>query len=164
MQQRYPASESSASQQVLDPRNKYYKKLAYAFDDSDAHLLYRKCSEEEEATRFDDLVNLFYSTGDFFSRLWSQKVYIRALDSRYLLGESFHIGLNDCEAHATHKLEENDNSKDGLPIQMVVEPGILAYGNEQGESYDVFKVWGKAVVWLSSGGGASHGLEPDELA
>ena len=85
--------------------------------------------------------------------------------------------MDDCEPHAAHKLEENDNSKDGMPIQMVVEPGILAYGNEQGESYEVSKVWGKAVVWLSSSGNGSkapchtsvlgaaqHGPQPAGLA
>lgn len=178
MQQPYPVSEFPTSQQVLDPRYKYYKKLSYAFDDSDANLLYRECSEEEEAARFDDLVDLFCSADDFFSKLWSQKVYIKTLDARVLLKEPFSIDSDDCEAHAAHKLEEDDKSKDGMLIQMVVEPGILAYGNEQGESYEVSKVWSKAVVWLSSGGSsskapyhtttsggvASFGLEPDELA
>lgn len=123
-------------------------------------------------------MDLFCSAGDLFSRLWSQKAYIRTIGSRFLLKEPFRIGLDYCEAHAAHKLEEDDESKDGMPIQMVVEPGIFAFGNEQGESYEVYKVWGKAVVWLSSGGDeskapyhrtvsgglASHGEEPDELA
>lgn len=100
------------------------------------------------------------------------------MDSGFLLKEPFHIGSDECEAHAAHKLEEDDKSKDGMLIQMVVEPAILAYGNEQGESYEVSKVWGKAVVWLSSGGDSSEALyhttvsggttnceeEPDELA
>lgn len=177
MQQRGSTADPTESQQALKPRNKYCRKLARSFERSRARLLYHECSEEEKAARYNELVDLFCWANDFFSRLWSQKVYIKALDGKTLLKEPFSIDLDECEAHAAHKLEEDDDSKNELPIQMVVEPGILAYGNELGESYEVFKVWGKAVVWLSSGGNgskvplhttvsggpANHGLDTDEL-
>lgn len=155
LQQRHSALEFPASQQALEQRNEYYTELAYAFERLDARLLYRECDEEEETARLNHLVDLFCSAGDLFSRLWSQKVYIGTLDSPVLLRKPFDIGQDYYEAHATHKLEVSDKSKDGMPIQIVVEPGILAYGNELGESYEEFKMWGKAVVWLSSGGDGS---------
>lgn len=156
MQEPGSTIESWASQQALNRRFEYYEKLADAFECSDARLLYLKCSDEDKAARFKHLMDLFCLAGEFFSRLWSQKVYISTPGSSTLLKKPFDIGMEYCEPHAAHKLEENDNSKDGMPIQMIVEPGIFAYGNQQDESYDVAKVWGKAVVWLSSGGDGSN--------
>ena len=70
----------------------------------------------------------------------------------FYLNDVFRHDSEKCKAHTSHKseLEEEEARLDGLPIQMVVEPAIVAYGNERGESYGHRKVWAKAVVCVSS--------------
>ena len=88
--------------------------------------------------------------GEFTCRLWAQKVFISVLGAKELLKQPFRANSEEYEAHATHKLELGDTTMDGKSIQLVVEPAIVAWGNERGESYHLRKVWSKAVVWLSS--------------
>lgn len=96
------------------------------------------------------LLEIFRSTGELFSRLWSQRTYICVLGSGHFSNVPFEAGSDVMEAHATHKLETGDTSMDGQRIQMAVEPAVIAWGNERGESYNVSKVWAKAVVSVSS--------------
>ena len=37
---------------------------------------------------------------------------------------------------------------DGRRVQAVIQPAIVAYGNEDGTNYDRHKIWAKAVVWV----------------
>lgn len=54
------------------------------------------------------------------------------------------------EIHPTQSVDEGDTSKDGSLVQLVVQPAVLAFGNEEGKKYDKFKIWAKAVVWVGS--------------
>lgn len=95
------------------------------------------------------LLEIFRSTGELFSRLWSQRAYICVVGLEEFSNHPFKLGSDVLEAHAMHKLERGDTSMDGRQIQAVVEPAIFAWGNERGESYDAYKVWAKAVVCVS---------------
>jgi hypothetical protein len=49
--------------------------------------------------------------------------------------------------HRLHHLDDDDeNSLDGNKVLAVIQPVILAYGNEDAENYNKWKVWSKAVV------------------
>ena len=142
--------ESSAKLEAQNRKEKYYRKLITTFECSGARILFKQCDERATLERRMRLGDIFRSTGDLISSLWSQKVYIDVVGLDKLLKERFQIDSNLFEAHPVHKLEEGDTGKDGMPIQMVVEPAIIAWGNEKGECYDHSKVWAKAVVWMSS--------------
>ena len=120
-----------------------------------AKILFRPCSQDEVTIRKEQLLDVFRFTGETIRKLWYQKVYITTLGPEDLLHERYDINNAKMEPHATHRLEAGDTSMDGMPIQLVVEPGIIAWGNERGESYNRGKIWLKAVVWLSSGAHAS---------
>lgn len=130
----------------------YYRHLVTIFEQSPAQLLYRECDEAGRTERRKHLTEVFSSTGHFFSKLWAQKNNIRTMGLRELAKEGFDSRHESYEAHAAHRLDEGDQTMDGMPIQMVVEPAIIADGNERGEAYGSLKVWAKAVVWISSGG------------
>ncbi|MCJ1432674.1 hypothetical protein MMC27_002031 [Xylographa pallens] len=132
-------------------KENYYRKLVTDFESSNAQILYRECEDRVIVRRRIQLVELFRSIGELTSKLWLQKVAIRVVGSDQLLKVRFENGDDLLDAHAIHKLEDGDTCMDGMPIQVVVEPAIVAGGNERGESYEEFKVWGKAVVWMSSG-------------
>ena len=124
--------------------------LITKFESSQAQFLYRPSDEAGLLERRTQLLNVFRSIGELTSRLWTQKVYVSTLGLNDLSKGPFHVDSTLVEAHKSHKLEEKDSSLDGVPIEMVVEPAIVAWGNERGESYDTYKVWAKAVVWMPS--------------
>ena len=146
-----PPSTLPKMREAPQRRENYYRKLVTDFESSNARVLYRDCEEQESAKRQAQLLELFRSIGELTSKLWSQKVVISVVGSKDLLKTPFENGNKVLDAHAIHRLEEGDKRMDGMPIQVVVEPAILAFGNERGESYEEYKVWGKAVVWMSSG-------------
>ena len=139
-------------------KENYYRELITEFEGSRARALYRECSQDEVLERRTQLSEIFRECGDLFSALWAQKVEIGSFGGRELLKKPFEVYSREIEAHASHKLEEGDRELDGKPIQLVVEPAIVAWGNEYGEGYDQYKVWTKAVVWVSSpGSGRARG-------
>ena len=145
-QEQDSAHHSTTAQEAQMRRDKYYRMLITKFESSKAKFLYRECDEAGLLKRRMQLSNIFRSIGELTSRLWAQKVYISILGLKDLSQTPFTVKSNVFEAHATHKLEEDDTSLDGSPIERVVEPAIVAWENERGESYDVYKVWAKAVV------------------
>ena len=144
--------DSDKRQEVKNRREKYYSELVNDFEQSPARLLYRDCSGHACSNRRKQLLDIFCPTGEYFSRLWAQKAYIDVLDLTDLKKIPYQNDSDLLEAHAVHNLENGDERMDGMPVQMVVEPAIIAWGNEQGENYDARKIWAKAVVWMSSGG------------
>lgn len=131
-------------------KENYYRGLITQFETSPARAFYRECSQDEILERRTELLEIFRASGDLFSGLWAQKVEIGSLGRRKLLKKAFEVQSREFEAHASHRLEEGDRELNGKPIQLVVEPAIVAWGNEYGEGYDQYKVWAKAVVWVST--------------
>ena len=109
--------------------------------------LLRDLDDEEASVRRAELRGLFERAGNLACQLHGQHVKIRVLLSPQEFG-NFHVNSKIMEAHTTMDIEEDDHSWDGKPIDLVMHPGLLAYGNESGENYDQFKVWSKAVVWM----------------
>ena len=70
----------------------------------------------------------------------------------YFGNARFYVTDKFLEAHAAHKLEEDSTALDGKHVEVVVQPAVIAYGNEDGKAYDKHKIWAKAVVWLSQMG------------
>ena len=143
----------STEREAFDRREQYYKTLVQDFISSNAQALFRSCSEDDVQRRYTQLLETFRATGEVTCKLWTQKVWITTTGRKELLHKRFFTKSTDAEAHAAHasKLDAEGTSFDGMPIQLVVEPGIVAWGNERGNHYDEKKVWLKAVVWISSG-------------
>ena len=143
---------STANEEARNRRERYYQKLVEDFMSSDRVYLLQPCGPPEREKRSARLLEIFRSTGEFACKLWSQKVNITLVGAEKLVQKPFSMDDNLFEAHATHtsRLDADPKSMDGMPIQLVVEPGILAWGTERGEAYQSYKVWLKAVVWMTT--------------
>ncbi|KAK6347333.1 hypothetical protein TWF696_007402 [Orbilia brochopaga] len=97
------------------------------------------------------LTKIFNDIADIAFSLWSQKAFLTVRGFKHLTGVPFNWDSLHVQAHALHHLSRpgKTHSRDGDPIAMVVQPEIVAYGNEEGEEYDKEKVWAKAVISLS---------------
>ena len=49
--------------------------------------------------------------------------------------------------HAS-RLEDDDTALDGVPVLFATSPAVVAFGDAEGNGYESWKVWRKAVVWL----------------
>lgn len=84
-------------------------------------------------------------------QLWSQKAFLSVRGFPDVKDTPFSWDSSHVQAHALHHLSRpgKTHSRDGDPIHMVIQPEIVAYGNEDGSEYDKEKVWARAVVALS---------------
>ena len=141
-------------QEAAKRKEKFYRHLVTRFETSSAHVLFRRdINEENLVERRTQLMEIFKAAGQVFTSLWSQRECLGAWGRETYLKTPFQIDNPEVEPHASHKLDTEDGDKrmDGMPIQLVVEPAIVAWGNKRGENYDHPKIWSRAVVWLSSG-------------
>ncbi|KAK5942985.1 hypothetical protein PMZ80_003990 [Knufia obscura] len=148
-------NQTSAQRASAKRREDRYEELVDEFDKGRSSCLYRACSHADYFRRRTSLKNLLHDTGEYLTQLWMQKVHIATLDLPELGHSPFRIGAEEYEPHNRLKLddEKTDTSLDGWPIQMVVQPAIVACGNEQGADYaKLKKIWTRAIVWVSSGG------------
>ena len=127
-------------------KEQYYRHITTVFESSDARVLYRPCNV---AQRHEELLDVMRTVGDLFSSLWKQRVFTVPWGNEKLQKMQFSVGSRTMTAHPSHRLEDGDARLNGRTVQMVVQPAILAYGNEEGRNFDESKVWAKAVVWLS---------------
>jgi hypothetical protein len=133
--------------QSAERKARYYQQLTQFFDSGKARVLYRSCDANQ---RRKELYEIIHALGELFNSLWKQKVHIVCRGLDHFQRTSFTASSDLMTAHAAYRLDEADTKLDGLPVQMVVQPAILAYGNEEGKNYDQYKVWAKAVVWCGS--------------
>lgn len=93
-----------------------------------------------------ELLTITARIGDYLMKIGTQKVriYLSAFDT--LESRPFQIRSKKWKPHPCMHLEEGDTSCDGKDILLVVEPGIIAYGNGDGTHYHQQKVWHPAKV------------------
>ncbi|KAI9736756.1 MAG: hypothetical protein M1834_000960 [Cirrosporium novae-zelandiae] len=134
---------------MTERKESQYRKLVREFlTKSQGRFFIKDISKQETQECNAGLLSIFHAVGDVFTVLQRQRVEITP-HGLYTLGcKNFQSTSPLMQAHAAHLLDENDTRLDGKPIQMVVQPAILAWGTEAGKDYDQYKVWAKAVVWV----------------
>lgn len=132
-------------------KENYYQDMARIFDSGNVRVFYRLSDDHQ---RRKELYEIIRALGELFSSLWKQKANIVCWGLDHFQDVPFIVASDLMTAHPAYRLDEGDSRLDGLPIQMVVQPAILAYGNEEGKNYDHYKVWAKAVVWCGSPNGS----------
>ncbi|KAF7507830.1 hypothetical protein GJ744_009994 [Endocarpon pusillum] len=133
-------------QEARRRKEAYYHYATDLFEEY-ARVIFRKT---DTVRRREELFGIIQGAGELFSSLWKQKTFIETRLSDHYRQKAFDITSDQIEAHPALHLEEGDAKMDGSPIEMVVQPAVLAWGNEEGEDYDKYKVWAKAVVWLGA--------------
>jgi hypothetical protein len=111
-------------------------------------LLLRNIDGHESSARNSDLIALFERAGNLACQLHDQCVETKALFPHHEMG-GFSVDSRIMEAHTTIDIEQNAHEWDDNPVDLVIQPAIIAHGNERGENYTEFKVSSKAVVWMT---------------
>ena len=145
-----PQEDASANlalfQESAQRKASYYSYLTKKFNDVYSNL-YRPLAPADAQRRHADLQAIISSTGDAFTMLARQRVRISASARRHE-GSPFQSSSNEIELHPSLWSEEDELKADGKPVHMVVQPAILAFGDEEGKHYNQSKIWVKGVVWV----------------
>jgi hypothetical protein len=115
-----------------------------------AHVvpLLRQPGSTPELERSTELRKIIKNAGDFACELLEQNPAMLVRSKKYFENIRFYIDSQEMRHHPIHLLDEDNKSFDGRRIDMVIFPGIVAYGNENGENYGTPKIWCKAVVCM----------------
>jgi len=144
------ASEENDLKEVLEKsRNQYADDLAAAFLSGPVRYFLKSVGKSELRERKEKLGDLLRYSSDFSLSLWKQRVALELRGFEYYVNRPFQHNSPIMEAHRSLHLDDDDPSRDGEKVRMVVQPGFFARGNEDGERYDQAKVWAKAVVMIS---------------
>jgi hypothetical protein len=104
--------------------------------------------EADKLERREGLQAILEQAAWLFIRLRAQRAIFQYDEPKNCLGQEFNTVSNRAEAHAIHKLEDNDHRLDKSIVRIVVSPAILARGDRNGERLGSNRVLSKAVVWL----------------
>lgn len=137
----------------LRSKEDYYNRYATGFESSSAKVLFRP---DDGTQRVQELLEIIRTAGKISASLWKQKIFFECWGMEKFRDIPFSAASEVMRAHSTHGLEDNDTRFNGRQIYMVVQPAIVAFGNEEGKNYHEYKVWAKAVVWVLKGHGALH--------
>ena len=132
----------------------FYRKAVQSFLKSDVTCLLKSMDSEEKVQCREELLIILQAAGDLAARLWTQKTQMVFNDGPRLLREksSFSINSPSMEAHRSMGCDNENHDFDGYLIDLVLVPGVIAYGNREGEMYGSYKIWMKSTVLVLAGG------------
>lgn len=153
-----PELDGQPNVHLESPQNKerFYVDHAERFDSGLARVLLR---DSDTRKRVEELSEIIRIAGELSASLWKQKIFIECWSLEELQNVPFSVASREMRAHHAHGLEDKDTKLDGGQVRMVVQPALLAFGNEEGKNYTEYKVWAKAVVMISK----RHGLDHEGL-
>ena len=145
-----PASKTAKTETSVSNKSKETRQLACTrlyldFIRGPVRLLCRDIEDVERRDR--ELKDIFCSAGEMATNLWTQRTNMKCFNIRHL--QAFNIDNSKMVAHRLHHLDDDDHSLDGRSILAVIQPLVVAYGNDNEENYDQFKIWAKAVVLIA---------------
>ncbi|KAL4734479.1 hypothetical protein BDV11DRAFT_198112 [Aspergillus similis] len=124
------------------------KDFATDFDSSLAGVLLRHPEmDAAAASRARELQQLYSCAAQLALSLWTQRPLIICRSQGDAPGAPvFDVSDPVMRAHRLHQLDEDDHKLDGKEIVLFLQPAVLAFGSENAEHYDQYKVWASAVV------------------
>jgi hypothetical protein len=129
-------------------RDLYYRRLARRIKDEGSSLI-EEPDRNEQAAREDELLDMIRATGDISTLLWMQNAQLRPskddIDGDFIFGND----STSIKAHPCMWLDKNNRQYDGRRVQLIIEPALLAAGDEDGKNYDQLKIRLPAIGWLS---------------
>jgi hypothetical protein len=93
------------------------------------------------------LADIYSYAGQLSLSVWTQRSFLEC--PKLQQTSHFFNGNEEMNAHAFHHLDDEEDTRlDGQPIIAMVQPAILAFGNDNAEHYEQHKVWAKAIVLI----------------
>lgn len=138
-----------------------YSEAAKEFINGVATVLLSPQNKHNVDERLTDLSHVLKEAGELSIRLRKQRVGIRCLyiDSPKLTGKGFQPNSGLMEPHESIYPKEGIHTLAGKEIIMVMDPAIVAYRTNGGETVEKEKVWAKSVVWVDGGDEVEAGNE-----
>ncbi|PLB48505.1 hypothetical protein P170DRAFT_448191 [Aspergillus steynii IBT 23096] len=99
---------------------------------------------ENETKCLHELQVLFNDATELSLSLWTHRAFMAVRSQRDL--PVFTVSSSVMSAHRLHQLDEDDQRLDGSKVLLVVQPAVLACGDENAESYHQWKTWTPANV------------------
>ncbi|KDB20986.1 hypothetical protein H109_07065 [Trichophyton interdigitale MR816] len=97
----------------------------------------------------DDLCHIFACAMQLSLSLWCQRTQM-ACNSVFAGNTRAFLHTDPSMiAHRLHQLDEGENKLDGKEILLIIQPAVVAFGNEDGENYDKQKIWSPAIVLVN---------------
>jgi hypothetical protein len=129
---------------ILEP---HYTGLSMKFLSHVAHGMFKELSDADAGKRERELKSIYREAVKLSIRLWKQATHPLP-DITKTFQEIFTRSSNNMQPHSSMLLDEDDVSCDGRLVDMVIEPGLFAYGDAHGQHYDMRKTWMKATVLI----------------
>ncbi|PLB43424.1 hypothetical protein P170DRAFT_431366 [Aspergillus steynii IBT 23096] len=146
-----PNEESLLAQRVREVTSE----LAVDFLNGPVQALLRTPRTEAELVkRNQEVYSLYHSAGELALSLWTQRAFMKFHNLHGL--KRFRTGNPAMTAHPLQHLSEDDERLDGKRVLLVVQPAVVAYGDEEAQNYDMCKVWAKGVVLVDENEGKSR--------
>jgi hypothetical protein len=133
-------------EQLRTLQTKSFDRLAKHLESSCAGVL-KSLNPKETTQRTKHLNRILTTAGTVSFRLWAQGYKI-ACQSLGRTGKTFMRASPDMEPHFTMLLDDDDMSRDGQKVQLVVKPRIDAYGNDEGTYFGERRTLDPATVLL----------------
>lgn len=139
-------SKGTNKEQLRKLQAIYFDRLTKRLEDSCAGVL-KSLNPEEIKQRTKQINNILKAAGNLSFRLWAQGYEIACL-SLGRLEKTFTKASPDMEPHLTMLLDDDDTTKDGQKIHLVVKPCIDAYGNDEGKYFGERRTLDPATVLI----------------
>lgn len=107
--------------------------------------------EQQRNCLLQDLCHIFYTAAKLSTSLWCQRTNIDCRRTTLRKMKLFYHKNPLSTAHRLHHLDEDDDKFDGKAILAIIQPAVVAYGNEDAENYGKGKVWSPAIVLVDEG-------------
>ncbi|KAK2755734.1 hypothetical protein FQN54_005884 [Arachnomyces sp. PD_36] len=141
------ASPQPIKSRITEMRKRMSERLASEFLRGPVGLLLRpNLTYEEGCMVTNQLTNIIFNAGENSMNLWMQRTNMVMFELRNC--GKFNLNNPFMTAHRLHQLDDDDHRLDGKPIIAVIQPGVVAFGDNDGENYEKYKVWSKAVVMV----------------
>jgi hypothetical protein len=148
------SSTEDGSEQLdaLHLREQYYEKIADLIFTRARPVLLKTDKEESRRHRY-ELLEIIRSAGELAARLFTHRVKMNVICSWDRADDAFRFDIRSSimTPHTSMLLDEDSHEFDGHIVSFMVEPAIIAYGNEAGRNYHEWKVFMKMTVLVFDG-------------
>lgn len=144
---------STPPESISDLQQKFYKEVADEIEEivgpiARKHFPDRGDSEE----RFRRSMEFIKIAGDLAILLNRQAAKLEIMDKSWFERPEAAFVCKD-ERMKGRFMEEDEESEEGFQVDIILRPGFLKYGNDEGENLENYAVWIPAVLDLSEKGG-----------
>lgn len=144
-------SQSAPSKSVTWHRERYYDSLVTEIDNILRPITHKhfpgRGDDEERLRRCREFVK---AAGDLAVELGRNAAELRVVNKDWF-SESARTFICDDDRMKDRFGEDDIDSRENPRVDIILRPGLLKYGNDEGENFDNYSVWIPALVDLSRG-------------